>query len=420
MARPVLPETIVNGVTPGHNAHSVALAKQYNMGAPLAVVNALDPQHGLLGDGSDESAGLNALYDLAESEGLPLWLPKPPVSYGYATDLEWDSQAVPVLGAGAGLVTLQAIGDARIIAKPATLVAEDPGPVFRGFTVAADPAGPDDAIGIYSGDIVGAEFADILFRGFNGADSIGLQFDNEAFWTELNKLRRVRFDDCTVCIRCSVSGGDRSFARNDWDVHFNLHEGQIGFQPTDNALLYAQHGFFDGNAIGDDAVFIDMAGPETGGNVSAMSGHVDMEFETTGAFTGVVGVRELWVSFQFVCSGIRNYSESITPDRGGGVDLLSLPLGLRIREGTTNARQGAATLVAGSATVNTTAIKDASAGQRVDLTRQAGAFNSPRGHLEVGTRVDGVSFDINATDDMGFLVDDVSVVSWRIVDNWGS
>ena len=419
MSRPVLPEIIVNDVTEGHNGHAVALAKQYNMGAPLAVVNALDPQYGLLGDGSDEAALLNDLYAEALAQKLPLWLPRPPVAYGYADDLVWDSNDVSVLGAGSGATTLQAIGAAKIIARPATFTVAQ-GPRFAGFTVKGDPAGVTDAIGIYSGDIIAAEWDDIVFQGFTGAGAVGLHLDNVTNWTELNKFRRIRCDDNTVGIRCSVSGGDRSFARNDWDVHLNLHDGQIGFQPTDNALLYSQHGHFDGNAIGDDAVFIDMAGPEVDGNVSAMSGHVDMEFETTGEYTGVVGVRELWESFQFVCSGLRNYSESITPDRGGGRDLLSLPLGLRIREGTTNARQGAVTLAGGTATVATTAILGASAGQRIHLTRQAGAFNTPRGHLEIGTRTAGVSFVINATDDMGFLVDDVSVVAWTLIDNWDS
>ncbi len=415
MARPVLPEVIVNNVTPGHNAHAIALAKQYNMGAPLAVVNALDPQHGILGDGSDEAAGLNALYDLAESTGLPLWLPAPPVSYGYATDLEWDSNVVSVIGAGSGSVVLQAIGTAKIIARP-TMFTVDQGPKFAGFSVMGDAGSPASATGIYSGGIIAAEWDDIVIKGFNGAGSIGLHLDNDPDrWTELNKFRRIRCDDNTVGIRCSVGSGNNSFARNWWDVHFNLHEDQIGFQCTDNALLYAQGGRFDGNAIGNDATFVDML------DTSAISGHVDMEFERTGAFTGVVGVREASVTFQFYCSGIRNYSESIDPDWGGGVDLLSLPLGFRIREGAANARMGAVTLVGGTATVNTTAIKSAAAGQRVILTRQVGAFNTPRGHLEVGTRTDGVSFVINATSSAdGSLVADVSVVAWLIVDNWGS
>jgi hypothetical protein len=284
----------------------------------------------------------------------------------------------------------------------------------RNGTIDGSGAG-DGAIGVYSGDVIAAEFDDLVIQGFNGAGSLGLVLDNVTNWTELNKFRRVRIDDCTVCIRCSVSGGNNSFARNVWDIHFNLHASQIGFQATDNALLYAQHGFWDGNAIGNDAVFIDML------DSAAISGHVDVEFERTGAFTGVIGLREASVSFQWYCSGTHNYSESITPDRAGGWDLLSLPLGLRIREGAANARMGAVTLVGGTATVNTTAIKDASAGQRVWLTRQAGAFNSPRGHLEVGTRTDGVSFVINATSSVdGSLVADVSVVSWLIIDNWDS
>lgn len=407
----ILPTGLVAGMS-GVVSWIEAVLERFNL-VSRTKFNVLDAEYGADNTGvlDSQPAFADAYLDAKAVDGGKVVIPAG--TYRIESDLDWDSHLVAVEGAGSTCTILQLIGTAQINAKPATLVGEDAGAVFRGFTVLGDPSSPGAAIGIYSGDIVGAEFDDILIRGFNGAGSIGLHLDNAAFWCELNKFG-IRFDDCSIDVRCSVSGGNNSFARNDWHVHFGLHEDQIGFQATDNALIYAQGGRWNGNAIGDNAVFIDML------DDAAISGPLDVEFETTGAFTGVVGLREASVSFQWYCSGTHNYSESITPDRAGGWDLLSLPLGLRIREGAANARMGAVTLVGGTATVNTTAAKDAGAGQRIVLARQAGAFNSPRGFLEVGTRTGGVSFVINSTDDMGFLVADVSVIGWWIFDNWDS
>ena len=413
MARPVLQEVIVNDVTEDHNPEHVAMAKQYNMGAPINCINALDPQNGILGDGSDEAAALNALYDDAVVDKLPLWFPPPPVAYGYGSDLLWDSNLVSVLGAGASAVAFQAIGTAKIIARPATFTV-DQGPMFRGFTVNGDPAGPVGATGVYSGDITASEWIDIVIQGFNGTGSIGLHLENLTNWTEVNKFRRMRLDNCTIGIMCSVDAGSssNSFARNFWDVHFNLHADQIGMQIANDALLYGQKGHFDGNAIGNDAVFLDFLG------TSSMSGRVDMDFEqTTG--TGAVGVREAIPGFQLLCNGIRNYSQTMPEDQGGGKDVLNLPYGLRVREGP-GAYMGAIALVGGTATVPTIATKDIADGQRIYLSRQLAAGGAPRGSLEIGTRIAGTSFVIQSMDPAGALVTgDTSIVAWLIVDRFG-
>lgn len=405
MTRPSLVKAIVNNVTPGHNAAHLALEKDYDLGAPMNCINALDPQNGILGDGSNEAAALNALYADAVADKLPLWFPPPPVAYGYGSNLVWDSNLVSVLGAGATATPFQAIGTAKIVIRPDPFTV-DQGPTFRGFSVLGDPTAPASAIGIDSGDITAARWEDLVIKGFNGTGSIGMQFANLVGWTEVHRFLSVRIDDCSTCFLCSVTPpGFNSFARIEWDIHFNLHANQVGFKTTNDALLYEQKGHFDGNSIGNDTVFVDLYG------TSSISGELNMDFEqTTG--TGAIGVRESNPGFQFFARGVRNYTGTMPEDKGGGVDLLQLPLGLRIKEGLSNSRQGAVTLVGGTATVTTSAVKDAVEGQRIHLTNQLGG--GTRGNLEIGTRTPGVSFVIRSVDAAGTLVGDTSVIAWRI------
>jgi hypothetical protein len=354
--------------------------------------------------GDDNGSVLNADYGVVKAAGGGVLFVRPGV-HKHAVDLLWDSNLVSVIGPGSGICTFQAVGTAKIIARPSVFTVTQ-GPRFAGFTVKGDPSFPAGAKGIYSGDIVGSDWDDIVFSGFAGTNSIELHLDNVVGWTEQNRFRRVRFENGTVNVRCSHSAGSsNSFARNHWDIDLNPNGGQIGFQTTNDALLYGQTGHFDGNSAGNGAVFVDVAG-------GSISGHIDMDFESSG--TGTVGVRES--GGVFLCNGIRNYAGTMAEDVGGGVDLLNLPGGLRIKELLANSRQGAAALVAGAVTVNTSAVKAGSAGQRIHLTRQLGA--GTRGFLEIGTRTPGVSFVINSLAAAGGLAADTSVVAWRIDESY--
>lgn len=81
--------------------------------------------------------------------------------------------------------------------------------------------------------------------------------------------------------------------------------------------------------------------------------------------------------------------------------------GLKVKEGT-NARMGVATLVAGTVTVNTTAV---SATSRIFLTGQNTAGVALHGELTVSARVAGTSFTILSVNG-----GDVRQVAWLIVD----
>lgn len=109
-----------------------------------------------------------------------------------------------------------------------------------------------------------------------------------------------------------------------------------------------------------------------------------------------------------------NNVERMRIDSGGDVNVVTGNLsistagkGLKVKEGT-NARMGVATLVAGTVTVNTTAV---SATSRIFLTGQNTAGVALHGELTVSARVAGTSFTILSVNG-----GDVRQVAWLIVD----
>lgn len=92
---------------------------------------------------------------------------------------------------------------------------------------------------------------------------------------------------------------------------------------------------------------------------------------------------------------------------------LELQAGLKLREGTADARQGVATLVAGTVTVSTTAV---TANSRIMLTPQTGIAGAI-GLLGVTARTAGTSFVITARDATGTTVtNDTRQVAWVLLE----
>jgi hypothetical protein len=84
---------------------------------------------------------------------------------------------------------------------------------------------------------------------------------------------------------------------------------------------------------------------------------------------------------------------------------ITLQAAIQVTEGTAGARMGSATLVGGTATVNTTAV---AATSRIFLTSNAGG-GTP-GWLRVSARVNGTSFTITSSSGT-----DTSTVAWLIL-----
>lgn len=302
----VHPEAIVNGVTPTHNTVVHAdLARWWNHRRdPL---NALDPEFGIVGDGADESAALADFYAAGVATGRPLHFPKPPVAYGYASDLDWDDNTVSVIGAGSGLVTLQAIGTARINIRPATFTATQ-GPSIGGFTVQGD--GTAGGTGIYTGDITGYHFDDIVVQGFTGAGAIGIHVATDT-QTEINVWERLHLNGNTIGIKWTNSSPSlNSLARNNFHrLHINVNAGQTGWMMRDNGNLYTSVLNITGNMagagtffdIGDTATingcFIDIGMEQTSGSggipytvatTAFVFGYGVARFENFSGWTGAI------------------------------------------------------------------------------------------------------------------------------------
>lgn len=98
-------------------------------------------------------------------------------------------------------------------------------------------------------------------------------------------------------------------------------------------------------------------------------------------------------------------SERITVTAAGDLTIANVGSGLLIKEGS-NAKMGAATLVGGTVTVNTTAV---TANSRIYLTSQVDG-GTP-GYLRVSGRVAATSFTITSGSGT-----DTSTVAWMIVE----
>ena len=99
----------------------------------------------------------------------------------------------------------------------------------------------------------------------------------------------------------------------------------------------------------------------------------------------------------------------------GDLDIDEIGKGLRIAEGA-NAKMGTATLVAGTITVNTTAVSTSS---RLFITRTAFNATSTAGNLNVSAIVNGTSFTVQSSIDSNPgtpNINDVSSFNWHIID----
>ncbi|HYH48872.1 MAG TPA: hypothetical protein VEG38_04920 [Acidimicrobiia bacterium] len=189
----------------------------------------------------DNTAALEDDYgELASAGGGVLFLPPGVHNHG---ELTWDSNVVSVLGPGSGVCALQAIDDAPINIRPSPITVVQ-GPKFGGFTVQGDPSLPTGTAGIKTGDIIGAEWDDIVIQGFAGLGSTGLWIDNINLFTERNVFGRVWLNNNKESLRLSHTGGDEqptnSFGYNRFlDLRINVWDGQTAIVAEDDINLYS-------------------------------------------------------------------------------------------------------------------------------------------------------------------------------------
>lgn len=221
------------------------------------ILNPLGPVYGVLGNGvANDATGLNTAYAEVEAAGGGvLWLAKPPVNYRFTADLNWTSNRVSVLGPGSAAVLLQAVGTAKINIRPSTFTVTQ-GPSIGGFTVQGDGSAPSTATGIYTGDITGFHFDDIVVQGFTGTGSIGVHVHTDT-QTELNVFDRLHLNGNAINIKWTNSNPSlNSLARNNfYRCHINVNAGQIGWQMRDEVNLYTSVLNITGNMAGAGTFF---------------------------------------------------------------------------------------------------------------------------------------------------------------------
>lgn len=164
-------------------------------------------------------------------------------SFAYGSDLIWNSNVVSVIGAGSGVTTLLPTTTAKIKIKPATPTVIQ-GAKFGGFTVKGNAT--TNACGVYTGDIIGAEWDDLVVTDFTGTNGKGMWFDNHDLFTERNVFRRVWLNNNTISLHLGHTAagggpdGSNSFGYNRWlDLKINVDAGQTGFKTTDDAIVYS-------------------------------------------------------------------------------------------------------------------------------------------------------------------------------------
>jgi hypothetical protein len=240
---------MLNTVGKEHDALHDKTAKGLAVAEKLlkdAFVSAFDPRFGVIGDNiADDTTGLNAGYNAVHSAGGGIfWLPKPLSAYRHTANLNWTSNIVTVYAAGSGVVTIQAVGTALINVKPNPITVVQ-GPKFRGFTVQGDAAAPSGAVGIYTGDIIGSEWDDIVVQGFTGTNSIGLWFDNYNLFTERNVFKRVWLNNNNIGLLMGHTTGGGPFGTNSFgynrflDLRINTFGSQIGFITQNDVNFYS-------------------------------------------------------------------------------------------------------------------------------------------------------------------------------------
>lgn len=166
----------------------------------------------------------------------------------YTTDVPLAPIAKPtvsVLGPGGSantIVTFTGSGEClRHRMEPFTIT--QAGKV-EGLTIDGTGAAPA-SFGLHGGDIVGAEYADLVIQNFTGAGSIGMHLQNDTGWTERNQFRGVHLNNNKIGAKLSMSAnatanGLYSFGYNRWlDLRLNPNAGQIGFVTADGTFVYS-------------------------------------------------------------------------------------------------------------------------------------------------------------------------------------
>jgi hypothetical protein len=229
----------------------------------------------------------------------------PPGIYTQSTAVVINSPRISVIGAGAGAVQITCTMNSDCWDLRLNPFVTDPhtGGQIGGFTLLGQTSNPN-AVGIHMGDISYLRLEDILIEGFNGANAIGMWWDNLNGWTERNNLQRIDLDGNTTNLKFTNSGtpATASFCYNQWlDIRINVFAGQKGidFQGGNlcsSTLMMVINGAGDnktyinitGNSFWNNNLY-DIRGENDGGSGVRLSTASGTVFTGSGLITNVFG-----------------------------------------------------------------------------------------------------------------------------------
>jgi hypothetical protein len=202
---------------------------------------------------------------------------------------------------------------------------------YGGFTILGQGSGNANAVGIHTGDMVGATFYDLDIDKFTGANSSCMWFDNgiatngffERNWMVYITAGRSfqtsgsQAAGCTKEFRFTNTGniaGDASFGHNNWyGIANNVNSGQIGWSVESNtfgAQLYFN--FIQGQVNMSGGTLFSVTSTS-----NMQANWIDFNVETSGAAVG--WSTAAGVNFHYSGPGIQrfsavNFTDSISPN----------------------------------------------------------------------------------------------------------
>jgi hypothetical protein len=139
---------------------------------------------------------------------------------------------------------------------------------FGGFTLIGQGSGNANAVGVHTGDMVGAEFYDLQIDNFLGANSSCFWMDNQSGWFERNKIDRLETgihqatqSGCTKNIRATVNGGTNSFGRTKFtNSYMSVGAATTGLSLEGTTFWYEGVLEIGGNMVGNGGTAVSLSG----------------------------------------------------------------------------------------------------------------------------------------------------------------
>jgi len=161
--------------------------------------------------------------------------------YKQSTPVTVRDPQVSVIGAGASSVYITCtLNTSCWLIRIAPFVIAPAGRI-GGFTLVGQGSSHPDAVGVRTGDIIGATFYDLHIDNFRGKNSAAFWIENHTGWFERNFLENIELgihcprsiqEGNTKNIRITNSGdaANNSISRNTLiNVHMTLRSGDVGF-----------------------------------------------------------------------------------------------------------------------------------------------------------------------------------------------